>query len=182
MEDGVVLRIKGIDDVYKNLVRVPEIIMCSEFSAYSTKKLGKIASWKDLSKYDLSYVNGWRIFERNVVKSPSVRKADSADLLFKLLKDKRTEVVLYEKWQGIVLARETELDNIYVNKLPIERTQMFIYLNKKHQGLIAKAAEALRMIKKDGTYNKIFNKTLGVYVERDSKENFIDGRELLLGC
>ena len=180
IEDGVVLRIKGIDSVYKNLVRVPEVLMCNEFSAYSTVKIEKISSWKELSKYDVSYVNGWRIFERNVVKAPSVHKADSANVLFKLLKDKRTEIVLYEKWQGLVLAREIGLDNVYINKLPMQRKQMFIYLHKKHKKMIPKAAQALRDIKRDGTYNKLYIKTLGAYVE--GKVGIADGREILLGC
>ncbi|MDH5184349.1 MAG: transporter substrate-binding domain-containing protein [Gammaproteobacteria bacterium] len=165
-DDGVALRIKGIDEKYKNLVRVPEVIMCSEFIAYSKENITTLKSWSDLNKYSVSHVNGWRIFERNLGNRKNVRKSDSARQLFTMLRDDRTEVVLYEKWQGKVLAQQVGLQDIKENKLPISAKRMYIYLHKKHASIIASVASAMREMKSDGTYQRIYNSTLSQYADK----------------
>lgn len=159
--DGQLLRIRGINKTYKNLVMVPEPMMQTEFVAYSKHPIGEVTEWKDLSQYELSYVNGWRIFERNVVDNPRLRKADSPSTLFKMLKEDRTEVVLYEKWQGLVLAKEVGIENIIISKLPVNKIEQFMWLHNSHEHLVKPAARALKTMKQDGTYQDIYRKTLG---------------------
>ncbi|MDH5360349.1 MAG: hypothetical protein OEX03_07280, partial [Gammaproteobacteria bacterium] len=90
-DDGVALRIFGIEKTYKNLIRVPEVIMCSEFVAYSKEKYPAISAWSELERYNISYVNGWRIFENNINHRGPVIKSDSAEFLFSMLRDDKAE-------------------------------------------------------------------------------------------
>lgn len=182
LDDGVAFRIKGIDKTYKNLIRIPEIVLCSEFSGYSKRKLDSISSWENLSKYNVSYVNGWRIFENNVIHGGNVRKADKAEMLFKMLKNDRTDMVLHEKWQGISIANKIGLDNAFINKLPLNQKKMYSYLNIKHADLIQKVAHSLKKMKSDGTYQRMFNQVLARYVNKKHTENNSYYTHVLAGC
>ena len=170
IDDGVALRIKGIDKTYKNLVRVPETIMCSEFSGYSKNKLASLSSWDSLNKYDISYPNGWRIFENNVIQGKNVRKVNKAETMFNMLNKNRTELVLYEKWQGFYMADKVNIKNIY------------IYLHQKHTNLIDRVAKSMRSMKEDGAYQKIFDKSLAKFVK--NKPGMTAGyyQNVLAGC
>ncbi|MDH5355692.1 MAG: transporter substrate-binding domain-containing protein [Gammaproteobacteria bacterium] len=159
--DGQLLRIRGINKTYKNLVMIPEAMMQTEFVAYSRKPIGELEKWQDLSQYEVSYVNGWRIFERNITDGPGVRKADDPAVLFKMLKENRTEIVLYEKWQGLLSAKEAGIEDIVINKLPVDKIEQFMWLHNSLEHLVKPAAAALKMMKQDGTYDEIFEKTLG---------------------
>jgi len=179
-DDGVALRIFGIEQIYKNLIRVPEVIMCSEFVAYSTVAYPDISSWSDLSGYNVSYVNGWRIFENNVANEGRVIKSDSAEFLFSMLRENKTEFVLYEKWQGSLLAESKGISSVVKNKLPIRPKKMYIYLHKKHSHLIDGVAMSMRKMKSDGTYQKIYNNTLKKYASSDQVSGY--KANILSGC
>ena len=179
-DDGVALRIFGIEKTYKNLIRVPEVIMCSEFVAYSKEKYPAISAWSELERYNISYVNGWRIFENNINHRGPVIKSDSAEFLFSMLRDDKAELVLYEKWQGIVLAKSVGMSSVVENKLPIKPRNMYIYLHRKHSHLVGDVAMILRQMKSDGTYQRIFDNTL----KRHASDNFSGGykMQILSGC
>ncbi|MBD3608938.1 MAG: transporter substrate-binding domain-containing protein, partial [Gammaproteobacteria bacterium] len=178
-DDGLAMRIKGLDKKYKNLIRVPEVIMCSEFSGYSKTELKPINNWDDMTDIYVAYVNGWRIFENNVINNNRVIKADSADLLFGMLEKDRTEIVLYEKWQGLSLIEKLGIKAIKVNRLPLEQKKMYVYLHKKHKHLVSGVAKAMRDMKSDGTYQRIFDQSMAQYINGANK-NY--SRHIMDGC
>ena len=51
---------------------------------------------------------------------------------------------------------------------PLAQREMFMYLHKKHKALVNKAAQALSSMKRDGSYQRIFDQTLGIYGKNGS--------------
>ena len=73
----------------------------------------------------------------------------------------------FDLWIGTPLGSPVvpEVKNIYANKLPIKQKKMFIYLHKKHTNIVNRLTKSMRSMKKDGSYQKIFDRTLARFVK-----------------
>lgn len=162
IEDGNLLRIAGLEKSYPNLMRVPEKLMDTEFVGYSLKEIPAGEGWQRLQCCSVAYVTGWKIFENNTRNSGTVSVVGEPTQLFRLIKEGRVDIGLYEKWQGILLARKVGLKNYHVLEPPFVVKEQFMYLHKKHAALVPEVARVLREMKQDGTYQKIFDQTLGI--------------------
>jgi polar amino acid transport system substrate-binding protein len=158
-------RISGLEKKYPNLVMVPEKITNYEFVAFSKHHGIKMTSWDALQPYDVAIVRGWKILENNIVNTRSLVRARNQELLFNLLKNDRTEIVVYSRLEGYALIRSLGLEGVVVLEPPLAVREMYLYLNKKHEELIKPLAQSLKEMKADGTYNEIKNKTLGGYLQ-----------------
>lgn len=162
LDDGDLMRAPGFEKAYPNLVQVPEKIGDMDFVAYTNRKdiQGPI-TWDALANYAVGYTSGWKIYDRNV-KAKDVSKARTIDDLFPLLEQKRVDLILIDRWQGLYAAH---MQGAAVRLLepPITSSPMYIYLNKKHAAIIPDVARALATMKKDGSYKKIFDATLKPY-------------------
>ena len=165
IDDGTALRIKGLEALYPNLLRVDEKVMDNDFVAYSMKLNFPTRDWNSLTTHQVAYILGWKIFERNVPTAVSVTKVKDPQQLFSLLQHDRTDVILYERWQGLWRARQLGLA---VNTLepPLARQEMFLYLNKAHAELVPKVERALAEMKRDGTYQRIWDAALTPLISR----------------
>ena len=161
--DGEMSRVKGLDALYKNLLRVPEKIMDWEFVGFSKSSIQLPNGWSDLSSRTVSHINGWKIFEKNVPDTAEITKTSNAEGLFNLLRRNRSELVLYERWGGHQLLKEMNMSDVERCKQTLATKEMFIYLNKKHELLVPRLAKALGAMKQDGSYQKMFNKYLSPY-------------------
>ena len=160
IEDGCLLRIKGLETFYPNLVRVPESLMVSHFVAYSANAINNQQNLEKFNPYNLSCVTGWKIFDKLFSNHPQVTKVKTADQMFLLLKKGRADVILYERWQGLDMLRKLEIKDIHLVAPPLVSMDMYMYLHKKHQLLVDKLASKLSLMKKDGTYQKHYYKHL----------------------
>ena len=160
IEDGEMLRIKGMEKLYPNIIRVPEKIIDMEFVAFSHRKINMESGWSVLSKYAVSFINGWKIYEENVPADAEIIKLRTIKQLFSLLQKKRTDIILYERWGGLYHIKKNNIQSVLLLSPPLATKEMFIYLHKKHKKLVPKLAQTLKQIKRDGTYKKFANKTL----------------------
>jgi len=161
LEDGEMGRIKGLEKTYPNLVRVPEKIMDWEFVVFSPHGLKLDSGWSSLSKFSVAFINGWKILERNVPKGTEITKVKNQQQLFSILIKKRTDLIIYERWGGLLyLSKNPQLKSIKLQYPPLARKEMFIYLHKKHIKLIPMVQKSLLSMKRDGSYNKLVNKIL----------------------
>jgi len=161
--DAEMSRVKGIDKVYKNLIRVPEKIMDWEFVVFSDKKTNLDQGWQNLAKKNLAFITGWKILENNVPKSAFIMKTRDSNQLFQLLKRARTEHVIYERWGGNKLIRELNLNNVRMASPPLAVKEMYIYLHKRHRKVVPLLSNALKQMKTDGTYSALAQKHLGAF-------------------
>lgn len=164
IEDGVSLRVKGIEKNFPNLVRVPEKIMDNDFVAYSIHDYLGIKDWASVSSHDIAYILGWQIFQNNLPDHKSTVRAKDAGQLMELLTHDRVDLILYERWQGLWRAKQLNL-KLKVYEPPLAKREMFMYLHKKHAHLIDRVAASLAEMKQDGTYQKIFDQTLTHYLQ-----------------
>ncbi len=158
--DGEMSRIKGIDKIYPNLVMVNEKIMNWDFVVYSKKQINLDKGWISLAEKNVSFINGWKILEKNVPKSANVTKTRNANQLFNLLKKNRTDYIIYERWGGHDEIELLQLQNVNMLKPALASKEMYIYLHKKHAALVPKMSSALLNMKKDGSYKKLQEKFL----------------------
>lgn len=159
IDDGEAMRIAGLEQQYPNLIRVPEPLISNDFVAYATQLHIATPDWKSLEPYVVSYIIGWKVFENNVQNAKEVTPVRDADQLFGLLSNGRADLVLYERWQGLERVRKLGL-KARAMEPPLARTDMFIYLHKKHAALVPRVAQALGRLKTNGTYKRIFDATL----------------------
>lgn len=159
INDGNVARIKGLEKEYPNLVRVPEKIIDFEFVVFTKNKTLDIKHVKDLKPFNVSYINGWKYFEKKVQHYSSLNKVKNTEQLFYLLKKDRVDISLYDRWSGVWWIKNNPGDIGYLLP-PLASVELYLYLNKKHKELVPKLAQALANMKKDGTYQSIYNKTL----------------------
>ncbi|MDP3700399.1 MAG: transporter substrate-binding domain-containing protein [Hylemonella sp.] len=160
IEDGMGARVAGLEKQYPNLVRVPEELVTFDFVAFSIRHRFPTANWESLSPYAVSYIIGWKAFEANVSGVKELALASNVDQLFTLLEMGRTDVVLYERLHGLIKAREKGLI-VQTMEPPLLRSKLYIYVHRKHAALAPRLAEALRRLKQDGTYQRIYSATLG---------------------
>ncbi len=160
IEDGELFRIKGIEKLYPNLIRVPEKIIDMEFVAFSQQSINLTNSWLSLSPYSVSFLNGWKIYEKNVPAQAEITKVQNVEQLFLMLIKKRTDIILYERWGGLLYLKNKQTNTIKMLLPPLAKKEMFIYLHKKHKKLVPRLTAALKQMKQDGTYNNIVNKIL----------------------
>ena len=159
--DGEAQRIAGMEKNYPNLIRVPEKIMDWDFVIFSKKDIGAINGWNSLVPYETGYITGWKIFEYNVPKNVSVTRVRHPEGLFTLLSNNRIDVILYERWQGLNLIKKNNYKKIKGQLPPLAHKEMFPYLHKKHVHLVPRLAQALKDMKSDGTYARIYQRILG---------------------
>jgi polar amino acid transport system substrate-binding protein len=159
VDDGLAMRVAGLEKQYPNLIRVPEEIAVNDFVAITTKHRFDTSHWDSIKPYVVSYIIGWKVFEQHVPKGKELTLVRDAEQLFTLLARDRADVVLYERWQGLEQIRTMGL-TAQVMEPPLVHTKMYMYLHKKHAALVPRVAQALVKLKKDGTYQRIYNSTL----------------------
>jgi len=161
--DGEMSRVKGLNKLYPNLIRVPEKIMNWEFVAFSYKPINCSNGWEDLSGKSVAHINGWKILEKNVPRNAEITKTSNSRGLFNLLKKRRTDIVIYERWGGRHLLRKMMMKRVLLCQPSLATKAMYIYLHKQHKTLLPKLATALATMKSDGSYQKLFYKHLALY-------------------
>lgn len=155
IDDGDLTRIAGLDAQYPNLVRVPEKLVDWTFTAFS-KNPALPARWEILRQRPIGHVKGWKIYEQQLANAPNVVAAEDAEQLFRLLDLDRIEVALYARWIGEALIQQQGIKGVRALEPPLATREMFIYLHKRHADLAPKLAAALRAIKAEGMYDRLY--------------------------
>lgn len=164
IDDGVIARTKGFEKKFKNLIRVPVPILKFKFVAYSLDKKIEVKTWDSLKPYSVGYVRGWRIFEKNVVDTKKLTRVQNAEQLFKLLLNKRADLILFEYYRGSWWNKHLNAHAHLIGS-PIVEKDMFIYMHKKHAALIPEISKVLTKLIKNGGYQRIKDKTLSTLLQ-----------------
>ncbi len=157
--DAEINRIRGFEELYPNLVRVPEPNMIMEFVAFSRRDYD-LQSWSDLEGLYVGHVAGWLILEEATSGFANVVHVPSEVELFRMLDKDRIDVALYARLTGLVLLSQLGIENVTPLTPPLARREMFLYVHERHEGLVESIAEAIRLVKSDGTYEEILREVL----------------------
>jgi len=117
--DGELIRIKGLEKHYPNLLHVPEKIISLDFVVFSKQKMNLKNGWSDLSDKTVAHINGWKHLEKNIPSSANITKVGNAKILFKLLDKNRIDCVVYELWSGNRAVLQQSIENVIVNRTPL---------------------------------------------------------------
>jgi polar amino acid transport system substrate-binding protein len=161
IDQGVAMRIKGLEKKYPNLVRVDEPLIQNDFVAYSKNLQADIHNWSDLKPYTVAYIHGWVIFEKNLVEGQKNHSLATSEQMFTMLQKNRVDLVLYERWQGLYKALQSGI-RVKVHEPPLASVEMYMYVHRNHAELAPRLADALKSMKADGSYQDIFDRTLKV--------------------
>ncbi len=166
IDDGDGPRIGGLSSNYPDMVCVPEPFGDFCFGAFSKAENIKIHGWSSLSGLNVAYINGWKIFDRQVNTAKSITKVKNKDLLFRLLDANRTDVVLLTKLSGYAMIRNLNLKDIRFVEPPLAIAPNFLYLNNRHKSLAPKLAQTLKELKQDGTYKRLYHEMISPYLPK----------------
>ncbi|NGZ26119.1 MAG: transporter substrate-binding domain-containing protein [Magnetococcales bacterium] len=155
MDDGDLLRIGGLSQKYPNLIQVQEKWMDMEFSAFTRKPQITIASWQDLTPYTVGMIRGWKVFENATSHVPQRSLVVNSESLFALLLKDRVDIILYDRLQGEVIIQKQKLSDIRLAGKPLTVEPLYLYMNKKHAGLVPQIEEQLRRMKADGSHARL---------------------------
>lgn len=159
IDAGFAMRVKGLEKRFTNMLMVPETIISNDFVALSKGQTVETKDWNTLDQFDIAYILGWKVFERNLGHHKGVIKPRNADQLVDLLRLDRVDFILYERWQGAWRAKNQGL-KVTVHEPPLAAVPMYIYLHKSHAALVDKVSAALKGMKADGSYQRIVDTTL----------------------
>ncbi|MHC1744594.1 MAG: substrate-binding periplasmic protein [Syntrophobacteraceae bacterium] len=168
VEQGVYARVRGMDQLYPNLVLVPEQIVDFEFVAFTTGVKAAIDGWESLRPYEVGIVRGWKILEMNVRSDKGVKSVKSPEILFDMLLDGRVELIVYNRINGRGLIKDRALRGVTVLDPPLAVREMFLYLHKSQEALVPRLTEAIRSIKRDGTCDRLQQSVLNPYLQRET--------------
>lgn len=160
IDDGIFVRVAGIDKIYPNLVMVPEKICEYEFVVFTRSPAIRIGEWESLKPYDVGIVTGWKILEANIVGTRSLTKVRDPEALFSLLVHERVDLVVFDLIKGNALIKKRRLSGVKAIDPPLAKRDMFLYLNRRHADLVPRLTMALREMKRDGTFERIVSSVL----------------------
>ncbi len=163
--DADIMRIHGANQKYPNIVQVPESYFDYEFVAFTRTVNETMTGYEGLKPYRVAVPAGWVETNNNVTEAntKSVVRIASPFEMFNTLVKGETDLVIYNRLMGYELIKETGLTDIRALEPPVASRPVFLYLNKKHNDLVAKLTSAISDMKKDGTIRKIIDETLSKY-------------------
>jgi polar amino acid transport system substrate-binding protein len=161
IDDGTHSRVGGMAEKFGNLVQIDESVLSRDYVAFSRHTDIEIADWGSLKPYNVAIINGWKILEWNIKGTKSLAKVKTTEQLFKMLESGRVDIIVYARWAGLHTVRELRLEGVRDLEAPLATRDVYWYLHKKHEALVPQAEAALREMKRDGTYQRIFEQTLG---------------------
>lgn len=164
IDDGDLLRIGGLQKNYPNLIQVPEKIIDLEFVVFTKNEDFQVSGWKSLKPYSVAFITGWKILERSITEYAELTQVKNADQLFNILLNGRADVIVYGRWGGLGYIKDHQIKNVKILEPPLKKEMLYVYLHKKHKALVPKLATALKSMKDDGSYQKIYNNTLALFL------------------
>lgn len=154
-DDANIARIRGMEKKWPNLIRVPEPVITWEFTAYSHTVDVPVTGWDSFKPYNVGMVRGWQIYENNLKGVASLTRVTTSEQLFALLDAGRIDVAVHEKIQATYFVRNN-LRKPKALSPPVKVTDLYLYVNKKHAGLVPKMTETLKAMRADGSIDQLY--------------------------
>lgn len=161
LDDGALARVEGVTHVYPNIIQIPEKALDREIVLFTRYSKFTPTGWDSLKPYNVAYIRGWKILENKIHSAQSITRVKDGDTLFKLLDRDHTDLIVYIRWGGLYEIQKLGLKNITLLEPPLATLPHYFLLNKKHADLAQAAAKKLESMKKDGSYQRIFDETVG---------------------
>lgn len=154
--DGEGLRVGGLSAQYPNLVQVPEPLMRVQVVAFAREPARTLqGGWNALKPHRVALVQGWKVIEAHAGVARTVHKVDRPEQLFQMLQAGHVDLALYLRADGLAVIRRLGLTDLVPLSPPLLDVDLYLYLHRRHQPLLARLAAAIRQMKADGTHAKL---------------------------
>jgi len=159
IEDGDLFRAAGFETEYPNLVRVPQPLLEQEFVALALRADVQVGRWDDLARYNVGYLTGQKIIERQLEGAANATVVRDTLLLLGLLVQGRVDVIIHNREVALLAARRAGIA-LRVLEPPLLRVPMYMYLHRRHHALVPRIAAALAQVRRDGTWQRLHDQIL----------------------
>ena len=152
--DGDVNRIKEVEKLYTNLIRVPIVVNTVEWVAFSNNVRFPVEGWESLKPYKIALRRGMKIAE---IKTEGMSRevVTTDEQIFKLLDIGRVDVAVSDLLTGRIELKRLNLESIFKLEPPLTTVELYHYLHKKHENLVAKITESLQTMENEGEIRRI---------------------------
>jgi polar amino acid transport system substrate-binding protein len=157
--DGEMQRIGGLSRTYPQLVQVK--VPINWFDAVVLTRTAKFtpAGWESLRPYKIGYHRGIVVFEQGTT-GMKTDTAPNNELLLRKLAGGRTDVILMVDVEAREMLAARKDDTIQILSPPIERVQLYHYLQVRHRLLAQRLEGVLKAMEAEGAIAEIRNSTL----------------------
>lgn len=159
--DGEGMRVRGLSEIYPNLVETGETIFEMEFTAFTHNSGARVNDWAELEGLRVGYIRGWKIVERNAENFGQAVPVETAPQIFAMLSQNRIDAGIFTKLGGEFLISLNDIKGIQAGDKPLASQELVMYLHKSHAELAPAFDAALQSMKDDGTYDKLVEVATG---------------------
>ena len=152
--DAELMRIKGMEKTFNNLVPVNIHLMYMQVAAFSRLKNISLQSWQDLKPHKIAYELGFKLLENNT-KGMNVIKTNDPHHAFRLLNEDKVEIVIDLKLDGMSYIKHKGLKDVKVIEPALKTFAVFHYVHNKHKNLVPNLEQALVSMHESGESAKI---------------------------
>ena len=152
--DGEMYRINGLDETYKNLIKVPTSYLSAVHFVYSKDPQIKVNGYTSLKSKSIAFRRGLKAVEKNTVDFKRTQ-VTSPEQAFFMLENGRVDIVIEEELTSTSIIKKNKLENIKRLYPAISEDKLFHYLNKKHKHLVPEIDRVLKTMLLDGTIEKL---------------------------
>ena len=142
--DGEIQRIDAVAEQFPTLIRIATPVNYIEPSAFTRTLTFPVDGWASISEYNIGIVRGVGSSERGTKGMRSVQTATSLESLIQMLDHDRFEVMVTDRISGEVMLKKLGLtDRIRPLSPPLQRIDLYHYLNQKHRTLAMRVSAVI---------------------------------------
>ncbi len=154
--DGELARVRNIEKMAPNLVRIPVSVYTTNVVVFTKNKQFPVKGWDSIKPYKTGILRGIALveaktkgFNRHMVNSPAS--------LFNLLFAERIDIAIFMHLDGLLELNKTNLHaSIKALSPPLMKLKLYHYLHKKNQHLVPKLEKVLAAMERSGELKQIF--------------------------
>ncbi|WP_395021735.1 substrate-binding periplasmic protein [Dongia sp.] len=142
--DGEIQRIAAVAEQFPTLIRIATPVNYIEPAAFTRGLTFPVDGWASIADFQIGIVRGVGSSERGTKGMLHVQTATSLENLILMLDHDRFQVMVTDRISGEVSLKKMGLaDRIRALSPPLQRIELYHYLNQKHQLLAARVAAVL---------------------------------------
>lgn len=154
--DGEVVRIKGVEKKFKNLIRVKSSHCSMESQVYVKNVHFKLEGWKSLKPYKIGIVLG-HLYAVNGTLGMDVTKVKTNESLLRMLDRGRIDVAITQTADALSVISKLKLQGIEGLEPMIAVWPLYHYLHKKNISLVPLIENSINEMQKEGRILEIRN-------------------------
>lgn len=147
--DGELIRMKGIEATYSDLIMIPVPLATMEGVVFTKNTNVQVSGFESLQPYKIAFRRGVKFAEFGT-KGMNRTIVDSLEHAFFLLNMERVDAVISTRLTGLDVLSKLHFKGINLLDPPLTKTHFYHYLHKKHKALIPMITKSLQKMQKDG--------------------------------